>query len=176
MAEYVKHCPQCGRTSPESAVHCGCGFFLGLVSPVPAQGSGSIAEPVSPAMPESQAPAPEPVSGSGQNLEPVPGTGFRLIHLETGRVFPVQDGDTVGQDHPTSQAQVRLAGLAGVNFVSRHHCRFFMTNGAWFITALASALNPTTVNDLPLASGGTLRVHNGDLVRLANVSFKVQQS
>ena len=182
MDRYVKICPKCKRHNAEGENDClGCGYFLGLVRAV-ASPVGEEAEP------EVGAPPFEPVSlsrsmdegseGAGGAPEPGPAppreSELYLDCQTTPASFAIKDGNIVGQAHPTSRADVQLSNIPNLNFVSRHHCRFHLVGGYWFVTALPDALNPTTVNQLPVAPGGRVRITQGDELVMANVPFRVR--
>ena len=88
--------------------------------------------------------------------------------------FQVRSGETVGQAHSTSNADVQLSNVPNVDYISREHCRFDLEEHAWFITALPSGLNGTFVNREPLKRGDRARVRDGDEVMLANVPFRIR--
>ncbi|MEW5722302.1 MAG: FHA domain-containing protein [Thermodesulfobacteriota bacterium] len=162
---YVKVCPKCGVSSSEGLNTCpGCGFFLGLVRAVPRPQEG----PPAPGS-EPEPPGPSPEAESREKEEP----RLFLESVATGASYEVRSGQTVGQAHPTSRAQVQMSGIPNINFVSREHCRFDFEDGAWFVTALPSALNGASINQVPLAPGGRVRVRSGDELLLANVPFRV---
>ncbi|MEW6265606.1 MAG: FHA domain-containing protein [Thermodesulfobacteriota bacterium] len=178
MADYVKLCPQCGAFNQEHLNVCDrCGHFLGLVRPVPAES----AEAAEPSAAQGSAPPPEmetpPGRAESSPLIERDESGRPHFYLESqdaDKVFEVRSGQTVGQAHPSSRAEVQLSGLPNLNFVSRHHCRFDFEAGAWMVTALPSALNGTRVNQAALSPGGRARLRNGDEITLANVPFRVR--
>ena len=175
-AEYVKICPQCGQHSPEHEGVCPhCGQFLGLVRPVlqerdPAPdlvveqsrfGSGENGERFTMRL----VPA-----GAPEKVEPV----LILESLEGDRIFRVLSGQTVGQAHPTSSAEVQMTGIPNLNYVSRQHCRFDFESGDWYVTCLPSALNGLTLRGAELSTGGRALVRDGDRLEMANVPFLVR--
>ncbi|NIA12522.1 MAG: FHA domain-containing protein [Nitrospiraceae bacterium] len=164
MLKYVKECPRCGRMNDELSEACGeCGEFLGMVPAAPLRETPP--EPPPPA-----SPPPLPQGEPSASLA-------RALYLDVGGAcHEIQDGYIVGQQHPTSQADVQLSGLEGVTYVHRRHCRFELREDGWYVTALEqpSYTNPTQVNRRTLAAGEACVLHNGDRLRLAGVTLQVR--
>lgn len=165
---FVKRCPQCGKASPESEMLCAhCGHYLGGVAVVEADGdTGHNLE----SQPDEATGAPADAESMAMSAEPL----CLLESLQNGESIKVRSGQVLGQAHATSNADVQLAGFPGVEYVSRRHCRLEQRQGAWFLTALEDALNPTFCNRVRLAPGGQVRLRDGDEVTLAAVSFTVK--
>ena len=169
MSEYVKVCPQCGTHNQEMDNVCAnCGHFLGLVRPVQAPQPAPEPPPA-----ESITPEEPPQAKSAQSETPAE-PHLYLESLDTGKLFEVRNGNTVGQAHYTSQAEVQLSNIPNLNYVSRQHCRFQYEDGAWMVESLPTALNGASVNGIPLSSGGKGRIRNGDELKMANVPFRVR--
>ena len=91
---------------------------------------------------------------------------LRLVVQPTGVVVELTRPDMLLGRH--SEADVRLP----LPDVSRRHCRFFFSNGGWYVHDLKS-LNGTYVNDRPV--GQTLVCH-GDKLRIGGFTFGVDLS
>ena len=163
MLKYVKECPRCGRVNGELSEACGdCGEFLGMVP----------AAPLREIPPEPPSPAPPPLP----QREP-PAAPARALYLDVGgECHEIKDGYVVGQQHPTSQADLQLSGLEGINYVHRRHCQFGLRADGWYVTVLEqqSYTNPTYVNQRALAVGEACLLRNGDRLRLAGVTLHVR--
>ncbi len=157
MLEYVKKCPKCGHENPESEFNCTfCDASLVMVEAVRASGLGCACSSCSPV--ETQ---------SLFSLE-IPGTAIR---------YNVKNGDVIGQDHHTSDAEIKLSGIDGVNFVHRRHCRFEVNcSGEWFVTPIIQEdfSNPTNLNIQRLEPGQRYKITNGDKLTLGPVTFQVR--
>ncbi|MFH1137140.1 MAG: FHA domain-containing protein [Pseudomonadota bacterium] len=173
--EYVKPCPQCGLRNPEHEDVCPqCGQFLGLVRPVVLEREVAAAPDNHPA-PDAGPPGDDRSAAAGPG--PAPGPAEPRLVLESlanGRTFQVLSGQTVGQAHPTSRAEVQMSGVPDLNYVSRHHCRFDFEEGGWSVTCLPAALNGLTLRGNQLAPGGRAPARDGDRLELANVPFIIR--
>jgi len=116
-------------------------------------------------------------ASSGKEPSPIPedvGATCRLECLTTGKIYTIRSSDVLGQAHATSNAEVQLEGIPGVEYISRSHCRLERSDDVWFATCLESALNPTHCNRVRMAPGGRIRVRDGDELTLAAVSFRIR--
>ena len=148
----VKICPSCKAQNPKDFLLCstqGCNTNIAFVE-------------------ETIVPIPHPKSFG--TMEP----RIYLEHSELAGPIEVRSGQDVGQAHPTSNAQVQLSGIPNIQFISRSHCRFELTSDQWFVTAIATATNVTYVNEKPVVKGTRVPIRNGDVVTMANVSFRVR--
>lgn len=185
MPAYAKICPKCNGSNREEENICStCGQFLGMVRAVPVPEAAPRSLENRPSEPkaepgeafadrdqgERRRGSTEPASLPRDEHAP----RLRLECASTGATFAIEDGSTVGQAHPTSRAEVQMAGIPNINYVSRHHCRLNRTGGAWFVTALPGALNGTAINGVPVAPGGRARLRDGDELLMANVAFRVK--
>jgi hypothetical protein len=101
----------------------------------------------------------------------------RRIYIENPHLLhtvEVQSGQTVGQAHPTSKADVQLSGIPNIEYVSRSHCRFEFDGSTWIVTALPSTTNKTAVNGQIVPKGQGLPVRNGDMVIMASIPFRIR--
>jgi pSer/pThr/pTyr-binding forkhead associated (FHA) protein len=89
---------------------------------------------------------------------------LRLVLQPTGQPVDLDQPVVLLGRH--SEADVRLP----LPDVSRRHCRFTFTDGAWSVTDLNS-LNGTFVNDTRIA---TIVLNAGDLLRVGGFTFVVQ--
>jgi len=134
--------------------------------------------PATPVSNEPAAPGPEADQESPAPLRAI-GQSTRVLYLdvpETGGCHQVRDGWVVGQAHPTSTADVQLAGLTGINYVHRRHCRFECREDGWYVTAIEQEgyTNPTFVNHRRLAPDEPAPLRNGDRLSLSSVSINVR--
>ena len=102
-----------------------------------------------------------------------------LLYLEvvgSSQTFEVRDGWIVGQSHPTSAAQIQLAGLPGISYVHRHHCQFEYRDAAWQVTPVVqpSFTNPTFLNQQRLVPGRAYQLRNGDRLLLSNIALNIR--
>jgi ribosomal protein L40E len=143
-----KVCPKCGTVNPEDSFLC----------VTPECNTGIAFEKV--------------VRGLGE-----PGMAPQRIYIENPHFLhtvEVRSGQTVGQAHPTSKADVQLSGIPDIEYVSRSHCRFDFDGGAWIVTALPSTTNKTAVNGQIVPRGQSFPVHNGDMVTLATIPLRMR--
>ena len=177
-ADYVKICPQCGKRNREHENICPeCGQFLGLIRPILQEQN---VEPEPQGASEHSLPGADEArftmrltpAGAQEKADPV----LILESLEADRIYRVHTGQVVGQAHPTSQADVQMAGIPNLNYVSRQHCRFDFEMGEWYVTCLPSALNGLILQGTELIPGGRALVKNGDRLEMANVPFLVRIS
>lgn len=174
MTEYVKVCPKCAYRNPEGENTCReCGHFLGLIR---AEYLPDELDATDVKREIEEITGNEVLAAAGMEPEVIPPAGgfIYLDNIPSRRSFLVRDGDVVGQMHPSNQAEVQLEGLENLNYVSRRHCRFTYENGAWFVTSLLDALNGSSVNNMKIATGGKVRIRNGDELMMAIVPFRVR--
>jgi pSer/pThr/pTyr-binding forkhead associated (FHA) protein len=97
---------------------------------------------------------------------PVPADFFplRLVLQPSGATVELTQPDMLIGRH--SHADLRLA----LPEVSRRHCRFLFSQGAWQLIDLNS-LNGVHVNGLPIQQ---TTVHPGDLIRIGGFTFLVE--
>ena len=177
---YVKICPRCGWANDELNEACEKdGEFLGMVAASPYTSESARPAPASPARsvaPTPSAPAPPIPQNVTMRLPNAPHT----MYLELGEAdlcLAVQDGQILGQDHPTSPAHARIPpDVPGANFVHRSHASFECRDGQWYVTAIPqpSFTNPTFVNQTPLAPGQRAAIRNGDRLVLGNLTLHVR--
>ena len=164
MLKYVKECPRCARMNDEVSEACSdCGEFLGMIPAIPRPEA-----PPEPSPPATPPPLPQ---------REAPASPAQALYLDLdGACHEIRDGYVVGQQHPTSQADVQLGDLDGINYVHRSHCRFELRDDGWYVTALEQPTytNPTYVNQRALAAGEACVLHNGDRLRLAGVTLHVR--
>jgi len=163
---YVKICPRCGHLNNEEADICDQdGEFLGMVPAAPAP--DRPADPV-PAI------APAAAEQSSPSDAPIPPKTDPVLYLDcegSGQCHAIRPGWTVGQAHDSSTAEAQLAGIQGVQYVHRRHCRFEHDDGIWYLCPLPQTdyTNPTTINGRAVAPGERAAVRNGDRIALAGV-------
>lgn len=190
MPQFVKICPKCGRSSPEYENLCaGCQQFIGMEPAVPAPAETAQAktepDPVDSATTEPPPDAPRQTAPTAQPEErpaaPKPQPTCYLSLLGGGQVFTLHDGTVMGQAHETSHATVRIpAGIDGVEYVHRQHCRFEYRNARWRVQALDQTgfnqdfTNPTRVNQHLVLPGSWHPLKDGDELRLSGVGFQVK--
>jgi pSer/pThr/pTyr-binding forkhead associated (FHA) protein len=160
MTEFVKICPQCGQANPEYEHLCGqCNHFIGL-------------EAAQPAVQNPPVQAVTPAELRGGLLLTLPGTTLS---------FPVRSGDTLGQSHPDSDAQIQLPpSVTDVAYIHRRHCRFQQAADQWLLEAIDQGplgrefTNPTWVNGVRLEPGERCPLGHGDDLRLSGTTLLVQ--
>lgn len=175
MLKYVKICPRCGHANDEFSETCAVdGEFLGMAPAVPAAAtSDSVTEE------NVSAPAENATVETRQPETQQIGVPSRVLYLDiaaNGDCHEIHDGWVIGQAHPTSQAEVQLEGIPGINFVHRRHCRFENREDGWYVIALEqpSYTNPTFINQEKVEPGQGRRLRNGDRLGLSNVIVNVR--
>lgn len=171
MTKFVKVCPKCSHHNPEYENICGqCQHFIGMEAPVKASSS--------PQLPETPPPSPLPQSNTSASTETT--TSFYLESADGTQIYTIKSGWTIGQAHPSSQAEIQVGQLEGCQFIHRQHCRFTFKNEQWYLTAIDQKplgrefTNPTVINQKPLNPGKSRPIKNGDKVELSNVVFYVR--
>jgi hypothetical protein len=179
MTDYVRVCPRCGHVSPEYDNVCAvCQQFIGMEETVPASAQPAVTQPPPSPLALPVSPAAGPLTQRFVAAEPA-----LFLEAKGGTLLPVRPGWTLGQAHPSSDAEVQLpTRLAGVEFVHRHHCRFDHEESRWYVTALdqwslgRDFTNPTLVNSRPVPSGKRVSLADGDELRLSGVVLRVRVS
>lgn len=178
MTEFVKICPKCKHHNPEYATVCErCTYFIGMEQPTTRPritiGNGETTPPTN------RFKSPPPTTSS-QRTSNTPCFYLEVIG-ETYEPFLVYDGDTLGQAHPTSSAEVQIpAAISGYQYLHRRHCRFEFRDRAWQVTSIdqqtlgRNFTNPTQVNQHALAPGECHTLNNGDRLGLSGVLFQVR--
>ena len=177
---YVKTCPRCGHLNEEEADVCvRDGEFLGMVPAAPAPERPAD----KPLPPLDDDPPPASVVQSGPAAAAPEAAALPaadpVLYLDCeggGQCHAIRPGWTVGQAHPSSNAEAQLSGVAGVQYVHRRHCRFEQDGGIWYLCPLPQTdyTNPTTINGRPVAPGERAAVRNGDRIALAGVRLTVR--
>ena len=89
-----------------------------------------------------------------------------LTSVNSGMEFPVRENIEVGR------MSSDLADLLNASdYTSRYHAKLSLENNAFFVTD--ESTNGTFVNDKRLSKGATTELHSGDILRFADVAFKV---
>lgn len=89
-----------------------------------------------------------------------------LISVNNGMEFPVCENIEVGR------MSSDLADLLNASdYTSRHHAKLKLENGAFWVTD--ESTNGTFVNDKRLLKGETVELRSDDVLRFADVAFKV---
>ncbi len=190
MPEFVKICPRCGRANPEYENLCAdCQQFIGMepAVPRPTDGGQRGAEPDSvdatAGRPPPEAPlqTAQPTEPQGLPQAPAAPPTFYLSLNGEDRTFTLQDGSVMGQAYPGSPATVQIpAGVNGVEYVHRQHCRFEYRDARWRVQPLDQApfnqtfTNPTRVNRHLVPPGTWHLLADGDELRLSGVSFHIK--
>lgn len=168
---YVKVCPRCGAENDEMAEIClRDGEFLGMVPATPAAPLRAEMPPAAPGVSADTAPAGATARAAG--ADPV----LYLENAATGECHLLRPGWVVGQEHPESTAEVRLAERPGIQYVHRRHCQFLYGEGVWEVEALEQPdyTNPTLVNRRRVPAGARMALRNGDSLALSGVQFTVR--
>lgn len=187
MLEYVKICPNCGFKNPETEVYCcECNYYLDVV---PEKDTG-IDSP----KPENHQPGDPAPEIEKKDIVKNPGeqsfkqgpitkrmeseTSLLLELVGTSRQYQVRSGDIIGQEHPSSQAQIQLSGVEGVNFIHRHHCQFEYKDGEWYVTPLIQSqsdfINPSSLNIQRMQPGQNYKITNGDKLTMGRITFLIR--
>ncbi|MEI6412634.1 MAG: FHA domain-containing protein [Pseudomonadota bacterium] len=172
MTLYVKVCPRCGQVNPEYQSLCEmCGYFIGQeaaqTDPAAADSSPSLIANAD------TTPLQDPL---------IPRTpGLYLEIAEQAPLMRIESGWTLGQGHPSSEAEAQLPGhLPGCRFVHRRHVRFNYLAPAWFVTTIDQRpfgrgfTNATTLNGQVLGPGERRNIRSGDELRLAELLLRIQ--
>ena len=182
MLEYVKICPKCGRENPETSDICSNeGEFLGMVEPIPKQTEHSAPSTLQTDA-ENQMRNHDTAPKKCEHQEKRATNRYEnppLFYLEIPgieKIYTIRHGNVLGQAHSTSDADVQLSGISGVNFVHRRQCRFDYLDGKWNVTAIKQDefTNPTFVNHNRLEPGQKRTLANGDRLILCNITFTVR--
>lgn len=89
-----------------------------------------------------------------------------LTSVNNGREFPVCENIEVGR------MSSNLADLLNASdYTSRYHAKLSLENDAFFVTD--ESTNGTFVNDKRLSKGAATELHPNDILRFADVAFKV---
>jgi hypothetical protein len=180
MSTFIKICPKCAQHNPEYENACvACGYFIGMETPVastPVEASaaaeGAEVHPQA-AEPGARQAVPQASPSQGQST-------LYLQVLGSDQTFEVRDGWSVGQSHASSDADLQLRDLPGVNYMHRNHCRFSCVDGDWQVTPIDQRqlgrdfTNPTAVNDNRITPGEAYRIKNGDQLTLATLKMLVR--
>ncbi len=173
MTEYVKECRKCGNLCSEALNECPkCQTSLFGEPPIPKPsviGLAPAATSVPPCKSEDQAEVVEP-----DCTDP-------LLYLEStrGAIYTVQNGDTVGKMHETSNAEVQL-GEECDGAVHRYHCRFDFDSDHW--TVLPCAQEPpretheTFINGTLIRPGVRFLLSDGDAVQMSDTEYRIRLS
>lgn len=183
---YVIVCPQCTHRNAEdvSPPLCEkCGAFIGDVGAEEEKeseaGSCAAATPTPPI----PSPAPQQYRGAAPALEVTQrgaASELRVILIANGRCLAVQSGQVIGMEHPTGDADVRISGVPGWEYVHRRHCTVEAVNGRWTIRPVDQISrggkfnNATCVNGVPVPPGATHPLKAGDRISLHTVELLVQ--
>jgi len=193
ITRYVRICPN-GHENPDYDTRCGsCPEYIGDIEPQrkrdipPIPGSREVSDNQPPA---TFVPEAKPQLDSSATLKPQISVtkrqeqGHQLLYLEmtiTGVKFPVRPGQVIGQEHPTSVADVLLPNVpgTGTDYIHRRHCSFDVDGDQWYITPLdqrpfgSDFTNPTYVNGALVSPGARAVVRSGDRLTLVNVTFVI---
>lgn len=107
---------------------------------------------------------PEP-----QNYQ-IPDSEIRLAAMNLAQMFEIiinKDDLLIGK-----KAELVDAAIPFNNAISRKHCRIKKFNGLYYVIDEGSA-NGTFVNGAKLNPGTPCLINRGDIVRMANMDFKV---
>ena len=185
---YVIYCPnrECGFANPENRnppLCEKCNTFIGDVGAVPYQEAVSANMPVS-AIPVITAAAPfaRNIGSCAEVTRRGDGPQIRLLLVASGRVFVIEAGQTVGMEHPSGTANVKISGVPGCDYIHRQHCTFEYSGGQWFIRPIDQILhggkfnNQTLVNGVIVAPGAYHPVRTGDRIHLHAVELTLQSA
>lgn len=89
-----------------------------------------------------------------------------LTSINNGMEFPICENIEVGR------MSSDLADLLNASdYTSRYHAKLKLENGAFWVTD--ESTNGTFINDKRLLKGETVELHSDDVLRFADVAFKV---
>lgn len=114
-----------------------------------------------------QAPAVKPENAGGATIRYQLAAKLELTGIEEGINLSIESGDIIGREYGKHSSV-----LSKYNFISGRHAEFKYVNNQWLITDLNST-NFTFINGnklLPLSAG---KINDGDIIKLADKSFKV---
>jgi pSer/pThr/pTyr-binding forkhead associated (FHA) protein len=176
MTTFVKICPKCGHHNPEYENACSvCTHFIGMET-----SQAVTASPASKSQTSPSIAAPQAVARPVDSHLPSETTALYLQVLGDSQIFELRDGWILGQAHASSEAELQLRDLPGINYVHRRHCQFFFKDQAWYVRALdqrevgSDFTNPTTVNQTRIEPGQTHVLASGDQLSLANLKLVVR--
>ena len=127
---------------------------------------------------ENQSVQSMPCSGTAPDITPDPSSackGRATIVMKTLTFTGVHDGHQI-----TVPDIGGILGREGIgaeyldrsNFVSREHAHLEYSDDKWMMTVLGT--NPTLVNERVVHKGDRSRLEHGDLVRLADMDFRIE--
>lgn len=176
----VKYCPDCQMQNPAVASFCSqCDWDL---LNVPAQTRRDL---VDGAQDEAAAVEPEPShtataqSGTPERDEndvptkrAVAAAGICTLELleNPSQTFTIRPGQTVGR---TNKADVVLAGVPNLEYISRVHARFLRRGEQWFVQYIAEG-NFIKVDGEEYTEDDEVALHDGSILVLSLTGFRVK--
>ncbi len=151
---YVKYCPLCGAENPHQAAFC-ARCLDGDLTTVPAE--------VRREAPPELAVVPEPAA-------PAPARCTLVLIEDPGVTFRVAEGQTVGR---TRKADVLLAGVPKLEWISGAHARFFRRGPQWFVQHIA-VTNFIKVDGDTFRGDEEVALHDGSVLVLSLTAFRVK--
>lgn len=169
-APAVKYCPACGQENRPNESFCAeCDFDLLLVHseprrPEPSRDLLDAGAPSQENATGADVAAPAPASALATGSE------CRLELLDNPTVsFQIAPGQSVGRG---VEADVLLAGVPHLSYISRRHAQFSRRGAQWFVQYVASGnfikVDGETTNDDSLVA-----LHDGSILVLSLSSFRV---
>lgn len=168
MSELIRKCPYCGTVNPGRSPFCqnaACGSDLTMVTPsLPASAAAT--------------PPPEPVTEVGPavsndaTMRADDAASSCVLELaDSPQVrFDVQDGQTVGRG---AQADVVLAGVPKLEWISSRHALFVRRGMQWYVQHIGGT-NYIKVNGERYDGPEQVAIYDGDLLELTYTRFRVR--
>jgi hypothetical protein len=130
--------------------------------------------PAQPASAQSASAQPQPMGAPVQPASaqpppsPPPKTAYlSALNAPVDTVFAISNSEYI-----IGRSQGRVHGVIPSSKVSRQHCKVLISTGGFYVCDLESA-NGTFLNGAPVAANKPELLRDGDILKLADVEFKV---
>ncbi len=169
----VKICEVCGQVNDLGLMECeGCGGDISFIR-------ARVLEESPPATPAPM-PPPAPSAQGRRNTAPAsvqPDRTRPTAIMKRLALISVLDGHRIAVPHEggdMGREGIGAAYLDRSDYVSRKHANLACMGDTWVMTVLGS--NPTLVNGRPVPRGERCSLAHDDVVRLADMEFRVELS
>lgn len=182
---FVKYCPLCAHENPPVASFCEqCDADLMNTAVAPRREESETAALETPPAPAVENAASESVPDTQKTSEAENEQATRHAAQARGGVlelelvanpalrFRVRPGQSVGR---SSRADVVLAGVPDLEYISRAHARFTQRRAQWYVQYIAQG-NSITVDGVESCDDAELAVYDQSIVVLSLSAFRVKLS